>query len=125
MVIVMFEAETVLRTAAPAMLVTGFCCRVRLHQYPPTAIANTATPTAGQIQDARRAGRDSLTTTCRRCSAKKITGVMRSTCSSDDTMPPSTGVASGLSTSLPARDVKKIGSSETTMVDVVMTFGRS
>ena len=56
---------------------------------------------------------------------KKITGVTTRTCSSDDTMPPSTGVASGFMTSAPALVLHMIGSSPATTVETVITFGRS
>ena len=53
-----------------------------------------------------------------------MTGVTTSTCSSDDTMPPSTGVASGFITSEPTRVLHMIGSSPATTVLTVITFGR-
>ena len=56
---------------------------------------------------------------------KKITGVTISTCRSDDTIPPSTGVASGFITSAPTRVLHMIGSRPATTVETVMTFGRS
>ena len=58
----------------------------------------------------------------RSCSQKKRTGVTISTCSSDDTMPPSTGVASGFITSAPTRVLHMIGSRPAITVDTVITF---
>ena len=54
---------------------------------------------------------------------KKMTGVTISTWSSDDTMPPSTGVASGFITSAPTRVLHMIGSRPATTVETVITFG--
>ena len=48
-----------------------------------------------------------------------------STWSSDDTMPPSTGVASGFITSAPTRVLHMIGSRPAITVETVITFGRS
>jgi len=61
----------------------------------------------------------------RSCSQKKITGVTTSTCRSDETMPPRTGVASGFITSAPTRVLHMIGSSPAITVLTVITFGRS
>src|SRR6266536_416716 len=58
-------------------------------------------------------------------SQKKITGVTIRTCSRLDTMPPSTGVASGFITSAPALVLHIIGRSEATTVETVITFGRN
>ena len=56
-------------------------------------------------------GSDSCCRPSRRSwSQKKRTGVTISTCSSDETMPPSTGVASGFITSAPTRVLHMIGS---------------
>src|SRR5947209_2356888 len=55
---------------------------------------------------------------------KKITGVTISTCSKLETIPPSTGVASGFMTSAPALVLHMIGSSDATTVDTVISFGR-
>ena len=57
-------------------------------------------------------------------SQKKITGVTINTCSRLDTIPPSTGVASGFITSAPALVLHMIGSSDAITVDTVITFGR-
>ena len=56
---------------------------------------------------------------------KKMTGVTMSTCTSDDAIPPSTGVASGFMTSAPARVLHMMGSRPAMTVETVITFGRS
>ena len=56
---------------------------------------------------------------------KKMTGVTISTCASEDTMPPSTGVASGFITSAPTLVLHMIGSRPATTVATVITLGRS
>ena len=53
-----------------------------------------------------------------------MTGVTISTWRSDETMPPSTGVASGFITSAPTRVLHMIGSRPATTVETVITFGR-
>ena len=55
---------------------------------------------------------------------EKITGVTIKTCTSELTMPPSTGVASGFMTSAPVRVDHIMGKRPATTVATVMTLGR-
>jgi len=55
----------------------------------------------------------------------KITGVTISTCNSDETIPPSTGVAKGFITSAPVRADHISGSNPAITVETIITFGRN